>query len=96
MSLYRPLGIHILDYILEYSFELRFILPTLYALYSVCIMATEKQTTIATGSSSNDVPYYIKDADLPDLPQPVRTLLEEYSQTPAAQVQPRNGITHPF
>ncbi|KAK0510983.1 hypothetical protein JMJ35_006535 [Cladonia borealis] len=55
-------------------------------------MATEKQTTIATGSSSNDVPYYIKDADLPELPQPVRTLLEEYSKTPAAQVQHRNFV----
>lgn len=51
-------------------------------------MATEKQTNITTGSSNKDVPYYISDADLPDLPPPVRRLFEEYTKIPAAEVQP--------
>jgi hypothetical protein len=52
-------------------------------------MATEKQMATTSGSSpSKNVPYYINDANLPDLPPPVRKLLEEYSKIPAAQVQP--------
>ena len=52
-------------------------------------MATKEQTaTTGCSSSSKNVPYYINDADLPDLPQPVRKLFEEYSEIPAAQVQP--------
>ena len=52
-------------------------------------MATMKQTPITSRSnSSKDVPYYVNDADLPDLPPPVLKLFEEYSKIPAAQVQP--------
>ena len=52
-------------------------------------MADEKQiATTSDSSSSKNVPYYIDDADLPDLPAPVRKLFEEYSKIPAAQVQP--------
>ena len=51
-------------------------------------MAAETQETTTSGVSSNkNVPYYIKDADLPDQPPLVRKLLEEYSKIPAAQVQ---------
>ena len=52
-------------------------------------MGTEKRTAVTDGSgSSKNVPYYMDDADLPDLPPPVRKLLEEYSKIPSAQVQP--------
>ena len=52
-------------------------------------MATEIQTTAPTGTGqSKDVADYIHDADLPDLPPAVRTLFEEYSKIPAAEVQP--------
>ena len=51
-------------------------------------MATEEAATTSGNKPGKNVPYYINDADLPDLLPPVRKLFEEYSKIPAAQVQP--------
>ena len=51
-------------------------------------MASPKQTAHTTGSGpSKNVPYYLSDADLPDLAPPVQKLFEEYSKIPAAKVR---------
>ena len=52
------------------------------------MMAFKEDTALVVDSSSDKtLPYYIDDADIPELPQPARQLLEDYSGIPPDQVQ---------